>query len=128
MPSRPIISGVYLSLLLAIVVIGGIAVGMDALNFGSSPVVRHSDTIRPNPSNTRSGQSDALALFVESLASARKEGDDLRSQLAQATKQLKSSQVRISLLEAQPKQTLSPADLEKARKQGDELRSQLAQA
>jgi hypothetical protein len=60
--------------------------------------------------------------------SARNQADDLQSQLVQVTEQLKSSQGRVSQLEAQLKQTPSSADLENARKQADDLQSQLAQA
>jgi len=59
------------------------------------------------------------------LDNARKRADDLRSQLAQATEQLKSSQGQ---LEAQLRQTPSSADSDTARKQADDLQSQLAQA
>jgi exonuclease VII large subunit len=62
------------------------------------------------------------------LAKARQQGDELQAQLIQATDQLKSSQDRISQLEAQLKQSSSSADLDKARQQGDELHSQLGQA
>jgi hypothetical protein len=58
----------------------------------------------------------------------KKQGGELRAQLAQATEQLKASQVRISQLEGQLKQAPSTADLDKAGKQGGELPAQLAQA
>jgi TPR repeat protein len=62
------------------------------------------------------------------LDNARKQSDDLRSQLAQATEQLKSSQGRVGQLEGQLKQVASSADLDNARKQTDNLQSQFAQA
>jgi hypothetical protein len=60
--------------------------------------------------------------------SARNQADDLQSQLVQVTEQLKSSQGRVSQLEAQLKQTPSSADLDNARKQADDLQSQLSTA
>jgi hypothetical protein len=60
--------------------------------------------------------------------SARNQADDLQSQLVQVTEQLKSSQGRVSQLEAQLKQTPSSADLEDARKQANDLQSRLVQA
>ena len=154
MPNRRVISRIFVSLLLAIVVIGGVAVGIDELSELSRDAV-HSDTIRPSLSDTRLGQADPLVSLLTQvteqlnssrdrigqleaqlkqapgpadLDKARKQGDELRSELAQATGQLKSSQDRIGQLEAQLKQTPGPADLDKARKQGDELSSELAQA
>jgi TPR repeat protein len=61
------------------------------------------------------------------LDKARKQGDELRSQLAQANEQLKASQDRVVQLGAQLKQAPALTDLDKARKQGDELRPQLSQ-
>src|SRR5207253_1288893 len=151
MPSRRVISRIFISLLLAIVVIGGVAVSIDELSRDAV----HSDTIRPSLSDTRLGQADPLTsllvLVTEQLNSsrdrigqleaqlkkapaaadldkARTQGDELRSELAQTTGQLKSSQDRIGQLEAQLTQAPAAADLDKARKQGDELRSELAQA
>jgi chromosome segregation ATPase len=147
MPSRR----VFISLLLALVVIAGVAVGIDEL----SQDAVHSDTTRPSLSDTRLGQADPLtSLLVQvteqlnssrdrinqleaqlkqapgpaDLDKARKQGDELRSALAQATGQLKSTQDRINQLEAQLEQAPDPADLEKARQQRDELHSQLGQA
>src|SRR6266540_3961145 len=110
MPNRRVISRIFVSLLLAIVVIGGVAVGIDELSELSRDAV-HSDTIRPSLSDTRLGQADPLV-----------------SLLTQVTEQLNSSRDRIGQLEAQLKQAPGPADLDKARKQGDELSSELAQA
>ena len=116
------------NLLLAIAVIAGAAVGIHALTSGSSPDAPGADTVSPRLSATRSGQADASAPVFESPASSDKRGDELRAQLAQATEQLKTSQGRISQLEAQLKQAPSAADLAKSGKQGEELRTQLAQA
>jgi hypothetical protein len=116
------------NLLLAFAVIAGAAVGIHALTSGSSPDAPGADAVSPRLSATRSGQADASAPVSESPASADKQGDELRAQLAQATEQLKTSQGRISQLEGQLKQAPSAADLDKSVKQGDELLAQLAQA
>jgi chromosome segregation ATPase len=116
------------NLLLAIAVIAGAAIGIYALTSGSSPDAPGADAESPRLSTTRSGQADASAPVSESRASAGKQRDELRAQLAQATEQLKTSQGRISQLEAQLKQAPSAADLDKAGKQEEGLRAQLAQA
>jgi hypothetical protein len=116
------------NLLLAIAVIAGAAVGIHALISGSSPSAPDADAVPPNLSATRSGQADASAPVFESPASSDKRGDELRAQLAQAMEQLKTSQGRISQLEAQLKQAPSAADLDDARKEIGDLRSQLSAA
>src|SRR4029077_12291860 len=60
---------------------------------------------------------------VGDLDKARKQGDDLHTQLNQAAEQLKTSQERVAQLEAQQKQAPAVGDLNKARKQGEELYS-----
>jgi predicted RNase H-like nuclease (RuvC/YqgF family) len=116
------------NLLLAIAVIAGAAVGIYALTSGSSPDAPGADAESPRLSATRSGQADASAPVSESPASAGKQGAELQAQLTQAAEELKTSQGRISQLEAQLKQAPSAADLDKAGKQGAELRAQLTQA
>ena len=115
------------NLLLAIAVIAGAAVGIHALTSGSSPDAPGADAESPRLSATRSGQADASAPVSESPASAGKQGAELRAQLTQATEQLKTSQGRVSQLEAQLKQAPTPADLDKSGKQGAELLAQLTQ-
>src|SRR6266542_1021988 len=123
MPNRRVISRIFVSLLLAIVVIGGVAVGIDELSELSRDAV-HSDTIRPSLSDTRLGQADPLVSWLtqvtEQLNSARDRIGQLEAQLKQApgpadldkaNKELKSSQDRIGQLEAQLKQAPGPADL-----------------
>ncbi len=60
--------------------------------------------------------------------SADQQAEELRSQLSQATEQLKASQVWTSQLEAELNQRPSRDDLHSAQLQADELRSQLREA
>ena len=96
-------------LLLVVTIVAGALVGIYAVLPESS---RNEAQLKQTPSSA-------------DLDNARKRADDLRSQLAQATEQLKSSQGQ---LEAQLRQTPSSADLDTARKQAGDLQSQLAQA
>src|SRR5438270_753701 len=116
------------NLLLAIAVIAAAAVGIHALTSGSSPGEPQPAAVSRSLSATPAGQADTSALVSKAPASADKEGEELRAQLAQATEQLKTSQGRISELEGALKQAPSAADLDKAGKQGEALRGQLAQA
>src|SRR5947209_2368683 len=80
--------------------------------------------------STLGGNAEELkkqAPVLAELHQARKQGDELRSQLAQASEQLKTAQGRVSQLEAQLKQAPAAANLDQTRKQGEELRSQLAE-
>jgi TPR repeat protein len=62
------------------------------------------------------------------LAVVQRQSDEFRSQLNQATDQLRSSQARITALEAELNQRPSRDDLTSAQRKADELRSQLKQA
>jgi uncharacterized phage infection (PIP) family protein YhgE len=115
-----------LLLVVVITIVAGALIGLSAVL--PDPRKSGSTTLKPTLGAASQGAAETSVSVVKSSYSARKEADDLRSQLAQAAEQLKSSQRRVSQLEGQLKQTPSSTDLDNARKQADGLQSQLAQA
>src|SRR5437588_333167 len=116
------------NLLPAIAIIAAAAVGIHALTSGSSPGEPQPAAVSRSLSATPAGQADTSALVSEAPASADKQGEALRAQLAQATEQLKTSQGRDSELDGQLKRAPCAAAPATAGKQGEALRAQPAQA
>jgi hypothetical protein len=114
-------------LLLVVTLVVGALVGIYAV-LPEASRKSGSATVEPTLDTPSQRAAETSVSVAKSSDPARKQSDDLRSKLAQATEQLKSSQGRVSQLEAQLKQVPSSADLDNARKQSDDLRSQLAQA
>jgi len=112
-------------LLLVVTAVAGASVGIYAV----LPESSHKGgpaTLAPTLGTATQGAAETSVAVVKSSNPARKQLEDLQSQLAQATEQLKSSQGRVGQLEAQLKEVPSSADLDNARKQVDDLRSQLS--